>query len=87
MNEVKCLVDGCDQVFRTSEEVSEVTAFLCRYHVPKMPANSEPHFQDTQFDTFHFSRAAVLIDEKNKETESDPLSPTKHRIEAAPRAQ
>ena len=84
---VPCAVDGCDQKFSTEESVSPDVRFLCRNHTPKMPEDAEPHFQDVQFDTFHFSRAAVLIDEKNKETESDPLSPTKHRIEAAPRAQ
>ncbi len=82
MNVVKCMVDGCDQQFRTSEDVSEVTAFLCRYHTPKMSSDLSPKFQDTQFDDFHFPRAVeALIDEKNQETEADSLNPTKRRNE------
>ena len=83
---VPCVVEGCTEKFSIEESVSPDARFICRNHTPKLSVDDIPHFQDTQFDTFHFSRAAVLIDEKNKETESDPLNPTKHRIEAAPRA-
>jgi hypothetical protein len=84
---VPCVVAGCTRTFSTEESISPDVHFLCRDHTPKMRADAAPHFQDIQFDTFHFSRPAVLIDEKNKVTESDPLNPTKRRTEAAPRVQ
>lgn len=82
---VPCVVAGCDQTFSTEESVSPDVRFICRHHTPKMPEDAEPHFQDVQFDTFHFSRRAILTDDKNKETQSDPINPGKHRIDAAPR--
>ena len=83
MTVVKCVIKGCNQEFRCSEPVAEAVTFLCRHHAPQMSAGLAPKFQDTQFDDFHFPRsAAVLTDDKNKETESDSLNPTKRHIEA-----
>ncbi len=88
MNVVKCLVEGCNQEFRTEEPVSEDAKFLCRHHALQMPADLAPKFQDYKFDPYFPRGEAVLIDEKNSraDEEEGTVDGTRRHIRAADRA-
>ena len=89
MTVVKCLVEGCNQEFQSSEPVSEKVTFLCRHHAPQMPADLAPKFQDYQFDRQFERFVEPLLDEENVRASQDPDSPvadmSKRRVGAAPR--
>ena len=64
MNEIKCKVEGCTEVFRTEEPVSLKARFICKNHPKEVQiravgrkynpktdeADEEVHFQNHQFD-------------------------------------
>jgi hypothetical protein len=63
MNEVKCKIEGCKEVFKTEEAVSAECRFICKNHprtvqlaeMGRIPEEKDSkdervHFQETQFD-------------------------------------
>ena len=64
MNEIRCLVKGCSEVFKTEEPVSSNARFICKNHPKETQvradgrvfdkrtdrADEKVHFQTVQFD-------------------------------------
>lgn len=80
MNEIKCKIEGCKEVFKTEEAVSSGARFICKNHprtvqlaeAGRVPQESDfkdaaVHFQDHQFDSFFESgskKKSIPIKEK-----------------------
>lgn len=51
---IKCSVEGCDQIFSTTEPVSSDAAFLCREHTrhqkAERPANHPNVWPEARFE-------------------------------------
>ena len=85
MNEVKCKIEGCKEVFKTEEAVSAEARFICKNH-PRTVQLAEAgriiqesdfkdatvHFQEFQFDHDLASGSSPNVDSGQDSPEIDP---------------
>ena len=84
MNEIKCSIEGCLEVFRTTEPVSKDVRFICKNHPKEVQvravgrvynpktdgADEEVRFQTHQFDADDLDRCSG----PDREVEGDDTS-------------